>query len=293
MPVSGTMRAQEAHTPQDIPARGWREVAGRVYEEIGKDRVAAVAAGVTFYGLLALFPMIGAFVSLYGLVADPASINAHLAAMSQVLPGGAVEVIGDQVKRIASQPGGRLGFSFLAGLAVSLWSANAGVKAMFDALNVAYGVSEKRSFLALNAQSLAFTLGAMLALAAALLAMVAVPAMLKWAALGEGAEWALSLARWPLLLALVATGLAALYRYGPCREDVEWAWLTPGAIMASAVWLAASVAFSWYAANFGSYNETYGSLGAVIGFMTWMWISATIVLAGAELNAETERVARA
>ena len=131
MPASGTMRAQEAQTPQDIPARGWREVAGRVYEEIGKDRVAAVAAGVTLYGLLALFPMIGAFVSLYGLVADPASNGAHLAAMSQVLPGGAVEVIGDQVKRIASQPGGRLGFSFLAGLAVSLWSANAGVKASF------------------------------------------------------------------------------------------------------------------------------------------------------------------
>jgi membrane protein len=282
-------RGQEAQAPQQIPARGWKEIAFRVYEEVGDDRVVAVAAGVTFYALLALFPMIAAFVSLYGLFADPSSISQHLATMSDVLPGGAVEVIGDQVGRIASQPRGRLGFSFAAGLAVSLWSANAGVKAMFDALNVAYGEEEKRSFLKLNLESLAFTLGAMLALGVALAAMVGVPALLKMAPLGQGAAWALSLARWPLLLALVALGLAVLYRYGPSRENAKWRWLSPGAALASVVWLAASVAFSWYAAHFGSYNETYGSLGAVVGFMTWMWISATIVLVGAELNAETER----
>jgi membrane protein len=278
-----------AQAPQENPARGWKEIAWRVHEEAGRDRVLAVAAGVAFYGLLALFPMIAAFVSLYGLFADPSAINQHLATMGDVLPGGAVEVIGDQVGRIASQPRGRLGFSFAAGLAVSLWSANAGVKAIFDALNVAYGEEEKRSFVALNLESLAFTLGAILALGVALAAMVGVPALLKMVALGESAAWALSLARWPLLLALVALGLAALYRYGPSRANAKWRWLSPGAALASLVWLAASVAFSWYAAHFGSYNETYGSLGAVVGFMTWMWISATIVLVGAELNAETER----
>ena len=260
----------------------------RVYEEIGKDRVLAVAAGVTFYGLLALFPMIAAFVSLYGLFADPATIQQHLAAAAGVLPGGAIDVIGEQVKRIAAQPGGRLGVSFAIGLAVSLWSANAGVKAMFDALNVAYGEEEKRGFFALNAQSLAFTLCAMLIMALALAGLVLAPVVLRALPLGAGLEWALSLARWPILLALIVLGLAALYRFGPSRDRPQWRWLTPGAGLAAVVWLAASMGFSWYAANLGSFNETYGSLGAVIGFMTWMWISAIIVLIGAELNAETE-----
>lgn len=280
---------RDAQAPQDIPAAGWTEIFSRVYEQVGKDRVLAVAAGVAFYALLSVFPMIAAFVSLYGLVADPASISAHLEAMSGILPGGAVEVIGEQVKRISSQPRGTLGFSFALGLGIALWSANSGVKALFDALNVAYNEEEKRSFLALNAQSLAFTLAALVGAALALGALVIVPAAINLLGLGDTIGWVLSLARWPVLLLLVVAGLAALYRFGPSREAPQWRWLSPGSIFAALVWLVASMAFSWYAANFGSYNETYGSLGAAIGFMIWLWISAAIVLLGAEVNAEADR----
>lgn len=285
----GNAPGRHAQAPHDIPAKGWKEILLRVYKQIGKDRVLAVAAGVTFYGLLSLFPMIAAFVSLYGLVADPSSINDHLQSMSGVLPGGAVDVIGGQVERISSQPRGRLGFSFAIGLGIALWSANAGVKALFDALNVAYGEEEKRSFLMLNAQSLAFTLAGMAAVALAMGAVVIVPLVINLLVPGESIGQILSLARWPVLLLLVIAGLAALYRFGPSRDVPQWRWLSPGSIVAACVWLVASIAFSWYASNFGSFNETYGSLGAVIGFMMWLWISSAIILVGAELNAEAER----
>ena len=155
-------RGREATSPTEIPARGWKDILWRVYEEMNKDRILAVAAGVTFYGLLALFPAIAALVAIYGLFADPATIQDHLNLLSGVLPGGALEVISEQVKRITSKGSGTLGFAFFSGLAISLWSANAGMKAMFDALNVAYGEEEKRGFIALNLLSLAFTLGMIL-----------------------------------------------------------------------------------------------------------------------------------
>jgi membrane protein len=284
----GAARGASARTPTDIPARGWKEIGWRVYEQIGKDRVLAVAAGVTFYWLLAIFPMIAALVSIYGFVADPSTIMGHLKAMGDVLPGGALDVIGEQVKRIASQPSGQLGFGFIAGLAVTLWSANAGMKAIFDALNVAYNEEEKRSFLMLNAQSMLFTLAMIIGAIVAMLGVVVLPVALGFLGLGETAQTLINLARWPILLVLVMFALALLYRYGPSREQPQWRWLSPGAVVAALVWLIASLAFSFYAQNFGTFNETYGSLGAVIGFMIWMWISAAIVLVGAELNAESE-----
>jgi membrane protein len=252
------------------------------------DRILAVAAGVTYFGLLALFPAVTALVSLYGLFADVNTINEHLGALSGILPGGAVEIVGDQVKRIAGSGDQALGFAFFFGLALALWSANAGMKAMFDALNVAYDEEEKRGFIALNLRSLLFTVGAILFILVAIAAIVVLPVVLQFIGLGKVTEWLLWIARWPALLAGVVLALAVLYRFGPSRDQVDWRWLTPGSIVAAVVWIAASMLFSWYVANFANYNETYGSLGAVIGFMTWLWISTTIVLVGAELNAEVE-----
>jgi membrane protein len=282
-------RGREAGRPTEIPARGWKDILWRVYEEFGQDRVMAVAAGVTYYALLALFPAIAALVSIYGLFADPATIQQHLDALAGVLPGGALETIGEQVKRISAQGGGALGVGFIVGLAVSLWSANAGMKAVFDALNIVYDENEKRSFVALNVQSLAFTFGAIAFVLLALAGIVVLPIVLDF--IGGGTEslaWLISLARWPVLLAVVVLGLALLFRYGPSRDTAEWKWVTPGGLVAAVLWLAVSVLFSWYVANFGSYNETYGSLGAVIGFMTWIWLSTIVVLLGAEINAEIE-----
>ncbi|MDB5512214.1 MAG: hypothetical protein JWR08_1697 [Enterovirga sp.] len=282
-------RGRQASTPERIPARGWWDIGWRVYGEIGDDRVLAVAAGVTFYGLLAIFPAIGAFVSLYGLVADPSTISEHLNALSGFLPGGAIEIVGDQVKRITGGDETALGVAFFSGLGVSLWSANAGVKAIFDALNVAYEEKEKRNFFVLNLTSLAFTLGGVLFLVVALSSVVVVPVVLKFIGLGGGImDWLIWIGRWPLLLAVTLFAVAALYRYGPSRDRAQWRWLAPGSLLATIGWMAFSMLFSWYVSSFGSYNETYGSLGAVVGLMTWMWLSATILLVGAELNAETE-----
>jgi membrane protein len=281
-------RGREAATPTDIPAKGWKDILWRTYEEINKDRILAVAAGVTFYALLALFPAIAALVSIYGLFADPETIQDHLNSLSGVLPNGALEIIGEQVKRISSQGGGALGFAFFFGLAISLWSANAGMKAVLDALNVAYGEEEKRSFLQLNLRSLAFTLGIIAFILVAVGAIVVIPVALNLVGLGGAAEWIISLARWPVLLASIMLLLAALYRYGPSRESAQWRWISAGSIVAAVVWIVASMLFSWYVASFGSYNETYGSLGAVIGLLTWMWLSTIIVLVGAEMNAEIE-----
>lgn len=286
--TSPDRRGRSADSPKEIPAKGWKDILWRVYVGFSEDRLLAVAAGVTFYGLLALFPAIGAFVSIYGLVADPATIQDNLQSMGSVLPGGAIEIIGGQVERISAQGATTLGFTLFLGLAISLWSANAGMKAIVDALNVVYEEDERRSFIKLNAVSLAMTLGAIAFLILGLVATTVAPIVLAFVGLGSAVEWAIRILRWPALLLFVLLGLSALYRWGPSRDKAEWRWLTPGSLVASLLWLVASIGFSFYVKNFGSYNETYGSLGAVIGFMTWMWLSVTVVLLGAELNAEME-----
>lgn len=278
-----------AVSPTDIPPEGWSEIVQRTYHEIGRDRVLAVAAGVTFYGLLALFPAVSAFVSLYGLAADPLTIADHLAMAQGVLPEGALQIVRDQVDRITSAPTSGLSVALVLSLGLSLWSANAGIKAVFDALNVAYGEDEKRSFVQLNAVSLAFTFAIISFVVVALGVIAVIPAVLEAVYLGAATEWLIWLGRWPLILLILLLGLGMLYRFGPSREDARWDWLSPGAVFAALAWLLASVLFSWYAANFAGYNETYGTLGAVIALLMWIWLSAAIVLVGAELNAETER----
>jgi membrane protein len=280
-------RGRRADTPSEITVRSWRDIALRLYQEFNKDRILLVAAGVTFYAILALFPAIAALVSVYGAVADTSTIYAHLNDLRGILPDGAIDIIGGQVQRLTQKGGGTLGLTAVISILISLWSANGGVKAIFDALNVAYEEEEKRSFVRLNLQSLAFTLGALLFVGLALTGIVVVPAMLQVLGLDEKA-WYIALLRFPALLLLVIGTLAVLYRYGPSRREPKWRWVTWGSALAGVLWLAVSGLFSWYVANFGSYNETYGSLGAAIGFMTWIWLSTTVVLLGAELNAEME-----
>jgi membrane protein len=272
--------------------RGWKDILLGTYRSVEEDRVLAVAAGVTFYGLLAVFPAIGALVSLYGLFADSATIRDNLGQLSGVLPEGAVEIVGDQIQRVTEVGSATLSLSFFVGLAIALWGANAGVKAVFDAINVAYGAKEERSFFKLNLTSLAFTAGAIIFVLLALGAVVVVPATIHYLGLDAAAETILRYGRWPLIWLIVALALAVLYRFGPTDSlDPKWHWITWGSAAASLLWLAASILFSWYAANFGSYNKTYGSLGAAIGFMTWMWISAAVIILGAELNSEIEKAA--
>jgi membrane protein len=278
-----------ADTPVKIPAAGWIDIFRRTYHEVDRDRVRAVAAGVTFYALLALFPALTAFVSIYGLIAEPGTIGDQLALIDSFLPAGSTDFLREQIARITGAGDTKLGFAFLLSLALAIWSANAGVKAIFDALNVAYGEDEKRGFVKLNLVSLSFTVAILAFMLLAIGAIAAIPVLLDYVAFGGATEWLISLARWPILIMVLMLGLSALYRFGPSRDDAQWAWVSPGAIFASVSWLVASIVFSWYVANFEDYNKTYGAIGAVIGLLTWMWLSATIVLIGAELNSETER----
>jgi membrane protein len=280
---------RDAVRPWNIPWAGWTAILKRTYVEFAADRVMAVAAGVTFYALLAVFPAIAAFVSLYGLVADRATLVDHIGTLEGVVPEGGVTIVAEQLARLTQGNAAALGFGFLFSLGLALWSANAGIKAVFDALNVAYDEDESRGFFRLNIISLSFTAGALVFLLLGLGATAAVPLALAWFGLEGVGPLLLAALRWPALLIVAVLALSVLYRFGPSRADARWEWLTPGSLFAGLAWIGMSVGFSWYAANFASYNETYGTLGAVIGLMTWMWLSAAIVLFGAEFNAESER----
>jgi membrane protein len=282
-------RGRDAARPEDIPARGWRDILWRVLRSIPEDRVLSTSGSVAFFALLAIFPGLATVVSLYGLVADPGGIRGHLALLDGVVPDGVLALVGEELARVASQRGGTLGLAFLAGLVVALWSANAGVAALFDALNVVYKEREKRSLPRLYGTTFLFTLGAVAFVLAAISAVVVLPAALNLLGLATHVERLLSVARWPALLLVVMLGLSLVYRYGPSRRRAKWRWVTWGSTVAAALWVAASMLFSWYVASFDSYNRTYGSLGAGVGFVTWIWLSAVVVLLGAELNAEAER----
>jgi len=247
-----------------------------------------IAAGVTFYTLLAIFPAIAALIAIYGLFADPATIASQLDSVSGLLPGGAIDVLRDQMTRITGRGASTLGLTFFVGLVASLWSANAGVKAMFDALHLVYNEKERRGFIKLNFISLTFTTVAILFLIVALGAVVGLPIALSYIGLGSASDLIVRIGRWPVLFGLLALAIAVLYRYGPSRSEPKWRWISWGSGLATVAWIVMSVLFSWYAANFGSYNATYGSLGAVIGFMMWLWLSTIVVLIGAEINAEME-----
>jgi membrane protein len=281
-------RGRDAISPLHIPWTGWKDILLRVYDEIGQDRLMAVAAGVVFYSLLALFPAVTALVSSYGLFADMSTIADHLAALADLMPAGAFEIVREQIERIVSKGGGKLTAGFLFGLALALWSANAGMKAIFDALNVIYEEDEKRSFIRLNLISLAFTLGAIASALLALGAVVVFPLVLAFFGMEKINPVLISLLRWPVLFVLIVLGLGLLYRYGPSRRNAEWQWVSVGSVFAALAWIAGSLAFSYYLANFADYDGTYGSLGAVIGLMMWMWLSSIVILVGAELNAEIE-----
>jgi membrane protein len=260
----------------------------RVYSNVGDHRILSLAAGMTYYSLLAIFPALAALVAIYGLFSDTGTIAKHLDEVSGFMPGGAIDVARDQLTRVASKGNQTLGLTFISGLAVSLWSANAAMKSLFDTLNIVYAEKEKRGFLKLNAMSLGFTVAAIAFVLAALGAVVVMPVVLNYLWLSGFADLFVRGIRWPAMFLVVALGLACVYRFGPSREAPRWRWITWGSGAATILWLGASALFSWYAANFGKFNETYGSLGAAIGFMTWIWISAIAILLGAELNAEME-----
>jgi membrane protein len=281
-------RGRHAVAPWQIPWKGWKDILLRTYQQMNEDRLLAVAAGVVFYGLLALFPAITALVSSYALFANASTVNEHLASLGTLLPGGAMDIVKEQVDRVLAKGEIKLGAAFAFSFLLALWSANGGVKAVIDALNVAYEEKEERGFFKLNAVSLAFTLGGLVAVLVAIGAIVALPLVLSAVGLSAVTDAIIRYGRWPILVILTLLALAVLYRYAPSRRAPQWKWITVGSLFATVAWLAGSALFSFYLANYAHYDATYGSLGAAIGLMMWMWMSTIVILMGAELNAEIE-----
>ena len=271
-----------------IPWAGWKDILWRTFTRTGEDRLLPTAAGVVFFGLLAVFPAITALVSCYGLFAKASTIGANLQALAVMLPEGGFRIVQDQISRVLGKGNTQLGATFLFGLCFAFWSANAGVKAVIDALNIAYEEREKRGFLELNLISLTFTVGGIAALLLMVGAVVAFPLALDHIGLAPESQFIVSTARWPFLFVVLVFALSVLYRLGPSRPAPRWEWLSAGTLAAALLWIAGSSSLSWYLSNFGHYDATYGSRGAAIDLMMWMWMSAIVVLCGAELNSEIE-----
>jgi membrane protein len=269
-------------------APSWREVGRRVWRSVAEDRLFLIAGGVTFFSLLALFPALAAFVSVYGMAFDPATIGRHAAELEGLIPGPATDLVQAQLARLAAQPGGALTLGFVLALVLAFWSANGGVKAIIEGLNVAHDRVERRSFLRLNAVALGLTLGAMALAGVLVLALAVLPAVLAVFDLGAAGDLAARVLRWPLLAVAVAVALGVLYRYGPDRPPPPWRWLTWGSGLATLGWLVVSVAFSAYLERV-SVADAYGALGTPIAFLLWVWISVIVVILGAEVNGVTER----
>lgn len=290
MPASPHLRADPAiDGPEDISPRGWKAIAIATWKDAGEDNLSLVAAGVAFYFFLAFVPLLTAFVLSYGLIAEPSSVVRHMQTLTGVMPKDAASIIGDQLQAMIETDNRRTGFALLIAIGVALYGASKGAGATMTALNIVFEVEESRGLVRRTLMALAMTAGAVLVLFLAILAIAALN-FLEQAVPDLGGFGRLLVKTLFLLVAAAAVVLllAVIYRYGPNRPEAEWRWITPGSALATLVWLAATLGFAAYVGNFGDYNATYGSLGAVIVFLTWLYLSVYIVLLGAELNAIVE-----
>ena len=278
-----------ADAPVEIPWPGWKAVLRRVGTEMISDRASLVAAGCAFYATLALFPVITMLISIYGLAFDPVTVEPQLEALRGLLPPSAYDLIAARVHQLVTQPRQSLGLSLLLSTGVALWSSASGVKSILAALNLAYEEAETRSFLRYQFTAFAMTLAAILASATGIAVLVGLPAVLAFLGFTAYLKLLIRLASFGVLVVSVALALALLYRYGPARRRMpRWRWVTPGSVVATVLWVSASALFSYYVANYASYDAMYGPLGTVVGLMLWFWVSAYVVQLGAELNAELE-----
>lgn len=282
-------RGRSAATPAQMPATGWWDALRRSWAEMGRDNLSLIAAGVAFYAFSAMVPLLAATVLVYGFVADPQTVLRQMATLTELLPAEAATLIGDQLMNVVASAEGKKGLGLLLALGIALWGATKGAGAMVTALNIAYEQEETRGFVRRTSLNLAIVVGAVLGL---LVAIGAITALSHLEALVPGAPaplvWLGKLLSGLVLVVLIAAGAATLYRYAPDRDQAKWSWLTPGSAAAAIGIGALTIGFSIYVANFGNYNATYGSLGAVVVLLTWLYLSALVLLLGAELNAELE-----
>ena len=285
-------RGRQADTPGDIPPKGWWDIVMRLKDRIAEDRVSLIAAGVAFYGLLALFPAITAILAIGGLLVAPDEIIAQINTLRGVVPEAATQIIVDQATEVAGSREGGLGLAAILGILLALYSASKGMGSLMDGMNVAYGEEEERGFIRLKLETFGMTLFLIFGLLVGVVAMVGVPVAVNALQFGPVAETLGTLVVLVILAALTMAGLAVLYRYGPSRDTAELGWATPGAILACVLWVAGSAGFAFYVGNFASYNESFGALGGVVILLMWLWISAFVIILGAQLNAQMEAQTR-
>jgi membrane protein len=288
-PAGDDRRGRQAETPTDVPAKGWKDVLARTFAEAKQDNVSLLAAGVAFFALLALVPALIALVSLYGLFADPSTVEENVRELLGAAPEEVRELVIAQLQSITQDANAAVGLAAVIGILIALWSASSGVKHLIEAINTAYDEDETRGFVKVRGLSLLLTLGALVFLVGAFFLIALLPSLLADTGLGDAARIAVGVLRWVVLLVGMVVALAILYHYGPDRDNPRWRWVSTGAIVATLLWLAGSALFAVYAANFGKYNETYGSLASVIVVMLWLYLTCAAILLGAELNAELER----
>ena len=279
-------RGRMAERPHQIPHKGWVDISWRVGAAYFGDRVGFVSGGVTFFILLSLFPALAAFITIYGLFADPTDAAGRIAFLYSVLPSNVAQFIDTELTRLAEGSTGQLTFTLIWTLGLSLWTANNGIKTLFYGLNVAYHEVEKRNIVNYNLLCLAFTLTGLAAVLMSAALVVGVPVVLGVFGLAD--EWErLAPLRWPLLFVGYIGALTVIYRFGPCRQRARWRWVTPGAVFAASLSVLVSFVFSWYLTNFVRL-DSYGPLATAMGFLLWTWISVQVILMGAEVNAEIE-----
>lgn len=288
-PPDPAQRGRLAEKPTDIPPRGWKDVLIRTKAETKQDRVNLLSAGVAFYALLAAVPALVAVVSIYGLVANPSTIDHQMNSWLGTAPREVRELLRTQLQSITQSARTQAGIGVAVGIVLALWSASSGMGHLVDAINLAYDEEDDRGFVKSTGLALLLTLGAVVFVVFAIGLISILPSVLANAGVGSAGRLVVSIARWVLLLFGMMAALAVLYRYAPDRHDARLRWITPGAVVATVLWMIASALFAFYTANFAKYNQTYGSLGVVVVVMLWLFITAMCVLIGAELNCEAER----
>jgi membrane protein len=282
-------RGRSATSPHQIPMPGWKDILVRSWGEVNNNNIFLVSGGVTYAILLALFPGLAALVSLYGLLLDPAQVEQQVEALSHVLPPETTQMIAQELHNLISASQGSLSISAGVALLFALWSASRGMSGLITAFDIAYDQKETRSFLRFNTLAIVLTI-LMLIGGTVVIALVGIlPAVLQFVGLASSTKWLLLVLEWPLLIAVVMTGLAVLYRYAPNRQAPQWRWVSPGAVVATVLWLIGSLGFTIYVSHFNSYDKTYGSLGGVVVMLTWLYLSAFVALFGAVINAQSER----
>jgi membrane protein len=279
----------EAERPTQIPKRGWLQIVKRAWKEAKTDNISLVAAGVAYYAFLALFPTLIAAVLLYGLIASPQDVQQQVDKIGTALPAEAQSLLSEQMSTIAATNSGALGIGLVIALLGALWSASGGVNGLITAINIAYDETETRGFIKMRGLSIALTIGAILFFIVAVVLIAIVPAVADAIGLGALGRLLAEVLRWALLIAAVLVALALLYRIAPDRDAPQFKWVSIGSIVATAIWIVASLAFSLYVDNFGNYAKTYGSLAGVVILLLWLYVTSFIVLFGAEINAEAEQ----